>query len=198
MFEDCGVSPQNETTPFRSTSAYGTSKIVGQQLTEFFRARHNLHASTAILYNHESPRREAHFVSQKIAKGLVRVSRGKAETIALGNLDDIKDWGFAGDYVRGMWLMAQANSPEDYILGTGIGHTVADFVKQAAELLELKDWRELVTVQPGLTRPVTKTRLVGDPHRAENSLGWRHSIDFRGLVELLVRHELESTLDESV
>jgi len=197
MFEDCGISPQTETTPVRSTSAYGTSKIVGQQLTELFRTRHNLHASTAILYNHESPRRAAHFVSQKIVKGLVRVSRGETETVALGNLDDIKDWGFAGDYVRGMWLMAQADSPQDYILGTGIGHTVADFVKQAAELLELKDWRGVVTVQPGLTRPMTKTRLVGVPHRAQNSLGWRHSIDFRGLVELLVRHELENTLDGS-
>ena len=195
MFEDCGISPQNETTPFRSTSAYGASKIVGQQLTELFRTRHKLHASTAILYNHESPRREAHFVTQKIVKGLARVRRGEAPTVQLGNLDDVKDWGFAGDYVRGMWLMAQANSPADYILATGNGHTVADFVMQAADLLGLNNWREVVTVQRGLTRPVTKTQLVGTPQRAQTMLGWEPSLDFRGLVNLMVQHELRGTLD---
>jgi GDPmannose 4,6-dehydratase len=195
MFENCGISPQDETTPFRSTSAYGTSKIVGQELTQLFRARHKLHASTAILYNHESPRREAHFVTQKIVKGLVRTRRGDAPTVQLGNLDDVKDWGFAGDYARGMWLMAQANSPEDYILATGSGHTVADFVMQAADLLELHNWRDFVTVQPGLTRPITETRLVGTPHRAQTMLGWKHSLDFRGLVDLMVQHELRATLD---
>jgi GDPmannose 4,6-dehydratase len=198
MFEDSGVSPQNETTTFRSTSPYGTSKIIGQELTELFRARHRLHASVAILYNHESPRREAHFVSQKIVKGLVRVSRGENQSIQLGNLADVKDWGFAGDYVYGMWQMTQADSPADYILATGIAHTVADFVKQAAEILELKTWRELVTVQPGLTRPSTKTQLVGDPRRAQTVLGWRPSVDFRGLIELLVRHELETFADSNV
>ena len=198
MYEDCGISPQAETTPFRSTSAYGTSKIVGQQLTELFRVRHGLHASTAILYNHESPRREARFVTQKIVKGLVKVCRGEAQTIQLGNLDDVKDWGFAGDYVHGMWQMAQADSPDDYILATGQGNTVADFVKQAAEILEIKNWREVVKVQPGLTRPSTKTQLVGNPHRAQTNLGWRPTVDFRGLIELLVRHERENILDGTV
>jgi GDPmannose 4,6-dehydratase len=195
MFEDCGISPQDETTPFRSTSAYGTSKIVGQQLTGLFRARHKLHASTAILYNHESPRRDPHFVSHKIVKGLVQVLRGEAQTLQLGNLDDTKDWGFAGDYAYGMSLMAQAKSPDDYILATGKGHTVGNFVEQAADILKLKHWREIVKVQPGLTRPATSTRLIGDPQRAKKRLGWRHSFDFRGLVELLVRHELENSLD---
>jgi GDPmannose 4,6-dehydratase len=195
IYEDCGISPQDETTPFRSNSAYGTSKIVGQQLTELFRARHNVHASTAILYNHESPRREAHFVTQKIVKGLVKVSRGEAQTVQLGNLDDIKDWGFAGDYAHGMWLMAQATTPDDYILATGHGRTVADFVRQAADLLGLHNWHEAVTVQPGLTRPVTKTRLVGNARRAKLSLGWTPSLDFRGMVDRMLQHELSGTLD---
>jgi GDPmannose 4,6-dehydratase len=195
VYEDCDVSPQTESTPFRSMSAYGTSKIFGQQLTELFRNRHKLHASSAILYNHESPRREAHFVSRKIVKGLVRVQRGQTDPVQLGNLDDVKDWGFAGDYVHGMWLMAQADLPADYILATGTRHTVADFVNEAASLLNLKNWRDFVKVQSGLTRPATKTRLVGDPQRAETALGWHRSLDFRGLVSLMVQHELSGTLD---
>ena len=195
VYEDCEVSPQTESTPFRSMSAYGTSKIFGQQLTELFRHRHQLHAASAILYNHESPRREAHFVSQKIVKGLVRVLRGQSEILQLGNLEDVKDWGFAGDYVHGMWLMAQADSPADYILATGTRHTVADFVHEAANLLNLKNWRDFVKVQSGLTRPATKTRLVGNPERAETALGWQRSLDLRGLVNLMVQHELSGTLD---
>jgi GDPmannose 4,6-dehydratase len=195
IYEDSGISPQCESTPFRSRSVYATSKIVGLQVAELFRKLHRLHTSTAILYNHESPRREAQFVSQKIVKGLVSIKRGETERLELGNLDDIKDWGYARDYVHGMWLMAQANSPADYILATGTGHTVADFVKAAADSLELPNWSEVVTIQPGLTRPVTKTRLVGNPQRARTELGWTHSLDFGGLVDLLVRHELEGTLD---
>jgi len=195
VYEDCDVSPQTESTPFRSMSAYGTSKIFGQQLTELFRNRHQLHASSAILYNHESPRREAHFVSQKIVKGLVRVRRSQSETVQLGNLDDVKDWGFAGDYVNGMWLMARADSAADYILATGTRHTVADFVNEAAHLLNLKNWRDFVKVQSGLTRPATKTCLVGNPQLAETALGWQRSLDFRGLVNLMVQHELSGTLD---
>jgi GDPmannose 4,6-dehydratase len=195
IYEDSGISPQSEATPARSKSVYGTSKIVGLQLTELFRNQYQLHASTAILYNHESPRRQEYFVSQKIAKGLVGIKRGETKQLQLGNLDDIKDWGFARDYAQGMWLMAQADRADDYILATGTGHTVADFVREAAHLLELSNWSEAVTVQPGLTRPATKTRLVGDPDRAQRLLGWTHSLDFNGLVDLMVQHELRGTLD---
>ena len=194
MYEDSGVSPQTEATPFYSKSVYGTSKILGHQVTDLFR-NHNLHASTAILYNHESPRRQEHFVSQKIVKGLTRIKRNETERLELGNLDDVKDWGYARDYAYGMWLMAQADSPDDYILATGTGHTVADFVREAADCLGLAEWPEVVTVLPGLTRPVTRTKLVGQPDRAQTVLGWTHSVDFRGLVELMVQHELSGTLD---
>ncbi len=203
MFEDSGVSPQTEATPFYSKSVYGTSKILGHQVTDLFR-NHNLHTSTAILYNHESPRRQEHFVSQKIVKGLTRIKRNKTEglesekpddVLELGNLDDVKDWGYARDYAYGMWLMTQADSPGDYILATGNGHTVADFVKEAADCLGLTDWPQFVKVQPGLTRPITRTKLVGKPDRAQTALGWTHSLDFRGLVELMVQHELSGTLD---
>jgi GDPmannose 4,6-dehydratase len=128
-------------------------------------------------------------------QGLVSVQRGESQTIQLGNLDDVKDWGFAGDYAKGMWLMAQADSPSDYILATGIGHTVEDFVQKTADLLELRNWREVVTVQQGVTRPVTKTRLVGNPQAAKLALGWNHSLDFPGLVELIVRHAQSDVLD---
>ena len=195
IYEESGTSPQCESTQVRSRSVYGTSKIVGLQITELFRNLHSLHTSTAILYNHESPRRQDHFVSQKIVKGLIRIRRREMELLELGNLDDVKDWGFARDYAYGMWLMAQANSPGDYILATGIGHTVGDFVKEAADSLELPNWTEMVRVQPGLTRPVTKTRLVGNPLRAQTELGWTHSLDFGGLVNLMVQHELRGLLD---
>jgi GDPmannose 4,6-dehydratase len=195
MFEDCEISPQSESTPFRSSSAYGTSKIIGQQLIGFFRQRHRLHASNAILYNHESPRREAHFVSRKIVNGVVAVRRGEAQALQLGNLDDIKDWGFAGDYVRGMWLMAQANSPGDYVLASGTGRTIAEFVEQVAESLALKNWRDLIEVQPGLTRQMTKTRLVGNPEQARTVLGWQRAVTFDALVAMMVECELSGTLD---
>lgn len=194
MYEDSEASPQSEATPFRSKSVYGTSKIIGRQVTELFRDL-DLHASTAILYNHESPRRSEHFVSQKIVKGLIRIKRGETERLELGNLDGVKDWGYARDFARGMWLMAQANLPGDYILATGSGHTVADFVRKAADLLDLANWSEVICVKPGLTRPATKTLLVGNPHRAQTELGWTPALDFRGLVELMVQHELKGTLD---
>lgn len=194
MFEDSGISPQSESTPFQSKSVYGTSKILGQQITELLR-NHNLHSSTAILYNHESPRRQDHFVSQKIVKGLIRIRRRETELLELGNLDDVKDWGFARDYAYGMWLMAQANSPGDYILATGIGRTVEDFVRETADLLNISNWSEVVRVQPGLTRPTGRTHLIGNSQRAKTELGWNHSLTFRQLIELMIHHELEGTSD---
>ena len=195
MYDDCQFSPQSEATPFRSKSVYGLSKITGHQLTDLFRNSYNLHTSTAILYNHESPRRQPHFVTRKIVQGLIKVKRGQMQCLELGNLDSVKDWGYAGDYARGMWLMAQADSPRDYILATGIGHTVEDFVRETAHLLDLRNWREAVSVKDGLTRPLEHVTLIGNSQRAQMELSWTHSLTFRQLIELMVQQELEGVLD---
>jgi GDPmannose 4,6-dehydratase len=195
MYDDCETSPQDGTEPFRSRSLYGLSKIAASQLTEFFRAARGLHASTAILYNHESPRRQAHFVTRKIVQGLVKVTRGQLPYLELGNLQSVKDWGYARDYVHGMWLMAQADAPGCYILATGRGHRIEDFVRETADLLGIKDPGDVVRLQAGLTRPAEQVPLIGNPHRACRELGWSHSVNFRQLVELMVEHELRRTLD---
>ncbi|HKO60664.1 MAG TPA: GDP-mannose 4,6-dehydratase [Pyrinomonadaceae bacterium] len=194
MYDDCQVSSQSEETPFRSKSLYGLSKITGHQLIDLFRNSFNLHASTAILYNHESPRRPPNFVTRKIVQGLVKVTRGQTQCLELGNLDSVKDWGFARDYARGMWLMAQADSPRDYILATGTGHTVEDVVRETADLLGLRNWREAVSVKDGLT-PTKSVTLIGNSQRAQTELSWTHSLTFRQLIELMVQHELEGAFD---
>lgn len=195
MYDDCGKSPQVEGESFRSRSIYGLSKITASHLAEYFRAAHGLHASTAILYNHESPRRQPFFVTRKIVQGLVEVKRGRRPYLELGNLHTVKDWGYARDYVYGMWLMAQADSPGSYILATGIGRTIEDFVRETARNLGIDDWHSVIRVQNGLTRPPEQTPLIGDPGGARTRLGWRHSITFSQLVELMVHHELEGTMD---
>ena len=194
MYDDCQISPQAESTPFCTKSVYGLSKITGYQLTDLFRNSYNLHISTAILYNHESSRRQPHFVTRKIMQGLLKVKRGQMQCLELGNLDSVKDWGYAGDYVRGMWLMAQTDSPRDYILATGTGHTVEDFVRETANLLGLRNWREAVKVKDGLTRPVEPVALIGNSQLAQRELRWTHSLNFRQLIELMVQQELQGVL----
>lgn len=195
MYDDARTAPQAETEPFRSKSMYGLSKIAAAGLTDHFRRTHGLHASTAVLYNHESPRRRTAFVTRKIVQGLVQVRRGERDCLELGNLDAVKDWGYARDYVRGMWLMARADSPGTWILATGRGRTIGDFVEATASSLGIADWRDRVRVQSGLTRPTEPTPLIGNPAAATTRLGWEHSVDFPGLVELMVQHELQGTLD---
>lgn len=195
MYDGVSHSPQAETDAFCSRSMYGLSKIAASRLTEYFSATHGLHASTAILYNHESPRRQPYFVTRKIVQGLVRVKRGEAPHLELGSLTAVKDWGYARDYVRGMWLMAQADAPRSYILATGTGHTIGEFVEAAADALGIRDPGGVVRVRPGLVRAAEAAPLIGDPAEAERQLGWRHSIGFRELVDLMVQHELQGTLD---
>ncbi len=195
MYDNSERSPQDETESFCSKSLYGLSKIAASQLTEFFRAVHGLHASTAILYNHESPRRQPYFVTRKIVQGMVKVKRDQIPYLRLGNLHSIKDWGYARDYVNGIWLMAQADVPGSYILATGRGRTVEDFVRETADVLGLPDSREITRVEAGLTRPPEQTPLIGNPYRAHSELGWKHSITFRQLVEMMVENELRGTFD---
>jgi GDPmannose 4,6-dehydratase len=195
MYDDSRSAPQAEKQPFRSRSMYGLSKIAASELTDFFRVEHGLHASTAILYNHESPRRRPAFVTRKIVQGMVRVKRRQQPCLELGNLHAVKDWGYARDYVRGMTLMAQAAVPRSYILATGRGHTIGEFVQATADALEMADWSEVVRVEAGLTRQPEPMPLIGDPAAVQADLGWGHSLGFRELVELMVEHELQGTLD---
>lgn len=192
MYDACGTSPQSESEPFASRSLYGLSKITASGLVDYFRSAHGLHASTAILYNHESPRRQPAFVTRKIVQGLVGVKRGRLPHLQLGNLHGVKDWGWAPDYARGMSLMAQAASPSSWILATGVPHTVEDFVRETADILGYTDFREVVRVESGLARPSDAVPLIGNPARAYAQLGWSHSVTFRRLVELMVEHELKA------
>jgi GDPmannose 4,6-dehydratase len=195
MYDDSVSAPQTEQQPFRSKSMYGLSKIAASGLTDYFRSEHGLHASTAILYNHESPRRRPVFVTRKIVQGMVRVKRGEQSHLELGSLDSVKDWGYARDYARGMWLMAQAEAPRSYVLATGKARSVGDFVQATADALDMNNWNEVVRVRQGLTRPAEATPLVGDSGAAQQNLGWGHTIGFRDLVGLMVQHELQGTMD---
>ena len=194
MYDACPRSPQDETVPFSSRSLYGLSKITGSNLVDHFRSAHGLHASTAILYNHESPRRRPAFVTRKIVQGLVAVRQGRAPYLRLGNLHSVKDWGYAPDYVEGLWRMAGADTPTSYILATGVPHTIEDFVREAADVLGLPAIQEVVTVDAGLARP-GEVHLVGDPARARAALGWRHTVTFRRMIELMIECELSGSLD---
>ena len=195
VYDNCEKSPQDETRPFCSKSVYGLSKIAASQLAEYFCIEQGLHAATAILYNHESPRRQPIFVTQKIVRGLVAIQRGSKRRLELGNLHGIKDWGYAKDYAHGMWLMARADEARPYILATGTAHTVEDFIRQAADVLNISDWRSAVDLKAGITGPPEKAPLIGNSQAIRTDLGWCPSITFPQLVELMVEHELRGTLD---
>ena len=194
MYEGTEETPQDEGTGFSSRSAYGLSKVVGSQIVSLLRDTSGLHCSTAILYNHESPRRTEHFVTKKIVRNLVKVRNGEISHFALGNLKAIRDWGYAKDYVRGMWLMSQQADARDYVLATGTGHTVEDFVSCAAQILGMADWRDHVREDESLLCPKQGATLIGNPKMATRALGWRASVDFLGLVRIMVSCEVNGTL----
>lgn len=177
--------PQTETTPFRPRSAYGAAKLHAHWLTVVARERHGIHASSGILYNHESPRRRPEFVTRRITRGAALVAHGVADVLTLGDLDARRDWGFAGDYVRAMWAMLQQPEPSDYIVCTGETHSVADVCEVAFARVGL-DWRDHVCVDPALTRGDQRDVLVGDPSRARRRLGWEPTVSFTELVEMMV------------
>ena len=194
MFDASDESPQHEHTSFRSGSIYGLAKITEFNIGRFFRDK-GMHVSMAFLYNHESPRRAASFVTQKIVKSMVLVKQGKLRDFELGNLDTIRDWGYAKDYVRGLSLMARQQSPGDYILATGKGHTVKDFIIQVAKALEITDWESHVKLNPDIINRDFTAKLIGVPSLAERVLTWRRSVDFEALVGLMVQSELEGEMD---
>ncbi len=185
MFGKVREVPQTELTPFYPRSPYGVSKVFGHYITVNYRESYGLFACSGILFNHESPRRGLEFVTRKVSDGVARVKLGLTDSIALGNLDACRDWGFAGDYVRAMWLMLQQDQPDDYVIATGKAHSVRDLVEAAFGRVGL-DWREHVRVDPALIRPAEVDHLIGDASKAARVLGWRPTTDFQRLVEMMV------------
>jgi GDPmannose 4,6-dehydratase len=190
MFGKVRDVPQSELTPFYPRSPYGVSKVYGHYITVNYRESYDLFAVSGILFNHESPRRGLEFVTRKVTDGVARIKLGLSDTLALGNLDAKRDWGFAGDYVKAMWLMLQQDRPDDYVIATGISHSVRDLVQLAFGHVGL-DWQKYVKTDPGLIRPAEVEHLIGDSSKAHSELGWRPAVDFSGLIRMMVDADLE-------
>ena len=187
--------PQSEETPFHPRSPYGVAKVYGYYITLNYRESYGMHASNGILFNHESPRRGLEFVTRKITDAVARIKQGTRSELRLGNMDSKRDWGFAGDYVRGMWLMLQQDSPDDFVLATGETHTVREFVEEAFGRVEL-DWQEFVVVDPAFVRPAEVELLLGDPGKAKRLLGWEPTVTFSGLVDMMVDADMARVAQE--
>jgi GDPmannose 4,6-dehydratase len=193
MFGKARSVPQNEDTPFYPRSPYGVAKVYGHWITVNYRESYDLFAVSGICFNHESPRRGHEFVTRKIARGAARIKRGLQKEVRLGNLDAQRDWGYAPDYVYGMWLMLQQDSPDDYVLATGRTHTVERFAELAFEAVGL-DYHDYLLQDPRLMRPADVDLLVGDPSRAQHRLGWRAETSFEDLVRIMVEAELQNDI----
>ena len=190
MFGKVRETPQRETTPFHPRSPYGVAKVYGHFITVNYRESYGLHACSGILFNHESPRRGKEFVTRKVSDGVARVKLGLASELRLGNLEARRDWGFAGDYVEAMWRMLQQPEPDDYVVATGQTHSVRELVEIAFAVVGLR-WQEHVREDPAFLRPAEVDLLVGDATKARATLGWAPRVGFEGLVEMMVRADLE-------
>ena len=190
-------SPQTEQTPVAPLTPYGAGKAFGHFLTGSFRRQYGLHASSAILFNHESPRRPTQFLTRKVTRGAAAISLGLEDELRLGDLSARRDWGFAGDYVRALWLMASQDEPDDYVIATGESHTVEEFVAAAFDEVGV-DWREHVRFDESFARGAADSpELVGDPSKARDRLGWEAEVGFGDLVRLMVQADLELLRDQA-
>jgi GDPmannose 4,6-dehydratase len=189
MFGKVIETPQRETTPFYPRSPYGVAKAYGHHITVNYRESYGLFACSGILFNHESPRRGLEFVTRKITHGVARIKHGLDRQLRLGNLQSRRDWGFAGDYVRAMWLMLQQPEPSDYVVGTGQAHTVEEFVAIAFDYAGLR-WQDHVVIDPQFYRPAEVDLLLADPSKARTQLGWQPTLTFEGLIRLMVDSDL--------
>src|SRR6185312_14601035 len=185
MFGKVRETPQTELTPFYPRSPYGVSKVFAHYITVNYRESYDLFAVSGILFNHESPRRGLEFVTRKVTESVARIKLGLADSLSLGNLDAQRDWGFAGDYVRAMWLMLQQNQPDDYVIATGESHSVRELVEVAFDRVSL-DWKKYVRLDPKFLRPAEVDHLIGDASKARAALGWRPEVDFTALVQMMV------------
>jgi GDPmannose 4,6-dehydratase len=190
MFGKVREIPQTETTPFYPRSPYGVAKVYGHFITVNYRESYGLYAVSGILFNHEGPRRGLEFATRKISDGVARIKLGLADEVRLGNLDAKRDWGYAGDYVEAMWMMLQADEPEDYVIATGEEHSVAEFAEMAFEHAGV-DMDKHVVVDPEFLRPAEVDHLVGDASKAREKLGWEPRVSFRELVEMMVDADVE-------
>ncbi len=190
MFGKAQRVPQDETTPFYPRSPYGVAKVYGHWITVNYRESYGLYAVSGILFNHESPRRGLEFVTRRVSDGVARIKLGLAKELRLGNLEARRDWGFAGDYVRAMWLMLQQGEPDDYVVGTGRTHSVRELVDLAFRCVGL-DWEPYVKVDPALVRPAEVDVLQADPSKARRVLGWGPEVSFEQLIAMMVEADLQ-------
>ncbi len=190
MFGKVQAVPQSEDTPFYPRSPYGVAKLYGHWITINYRESYNMYAVSGILFNHESERRGREFVTRKVTDGVARIKLGLSKELRLGNLDSKRDWGFAGDYVRAMWLMLQQDTPDDYVIATGETHTVQKLVETAFQAADL-DWTKYVVTDQALVRPAEVDLLIGDPTKAKTKLGWVPEMTFQQLIERMVKADLE-------
>jgi GDPmannose 4,6-dehydratase len=189
MFGKVREVPQNEMTPFYPRSPYGVAKVYGHFITVNYRESYDMYAVSGILFNHESPRRGLEFVTRKISNGVAEIKLGLAKELRLGNLEAGRDWGYAGDYIEAMWLMLQQDTPQDFVVASGVMHTVLDFVKLAFEHVGL-DWQKYVVVDEKFFRKAEVHQLLGDASRAKKILGWEPKTSFEELVHMMVDHDL--------
>jgi GDPmannose 4,6-dehydratase len=190
MFGKVREVPQSELTPFYPRSPYGVSKVFAHYITVNYRESYNLFAVSGMLFNHESPRRGLEFVTRKVTDGVARIKLGLTDTLPMGNLDAERDWGYAKDYVHAMWLMLQQERADDYVIATGVSHSVRSLIEIAFGHAGL-DWRRHVTLDPSLIRPAEVDQLLGDSTKARTQLGWTPSVTFKQLVEMMVEADME-------
>lgn len=190
MYGKAQEVPQTERTLLWPRSPYGVAKAYGHHMTINYRESYGMHASSGILFNHESPRRGPEFVTRKVTLAVARIKLGLQENLALGNLDARRDWGFAGDYVEAMWRMLQQPDPDDYVIATGKSHSIRDLLDIAFSAVGITDWSKYVTKDAGLIRPAEVESLIGDAGKAEAVLGWKPQVDFRSLITMMVEHDL--------
>lgn len=196
MFGKVRETPQDESTPFYPRSPYGVAKVYAHLITVNYRESYDLYAVSGILFNHESPRRGLEFVTRKVSDGVARIKLGLSDELRLGNLDAERDWGFAGDYVDVMWRMLQQPKPENYVVGTGVAHSVRDLVKLAFAHVDL-DWEEYVTVDPRFVRPAEVESLLANPAKVRRVLDWEPTVSFEQMVRMMVDADIERLRVES-
>ena len=190
MFGRVQEVPQKETTLLWPRSPYGVSKVYGHYMTINYRESYGMHASSGILFNHESPRRGPEFVTRKVSQAVARIHLGVQDGITLGNLDAKRDWGYAGDYVEAMWLMMQQDEPDDYVISTGQTHSIRDLLDAAFAVVGIEDWSDLVSQDPRFLRPAEVDLLIGDSTKAKEKLGWEPKVQFQELVTMMVENDI--------
>src|SRR3989338_5188851 len=191
MFGMVKESPQNENTPFHPRSPYGVAKVYGHWITINYRESYDMFCVSGILFNHESPSRGLEFVTRKISHGVAKIHLGQSDHVVLGNLAAKRDWGFAGDYVRAMWLMLQQQKPQDFVVATGQNHSVSEFAQEAFKVVGIDNWQKYVKVSKELFRPAEVDFLIGDATRAKKILGWQTQTSFEDLVKMMVESDIE-------